>query len=87
MQTEVPWEPVGFELLGEIAETEMIAVGSSIRDVERLRKLYGAGRWRKVKGVATIRLLDGRICAAELHWYEAHGVGRKELKIKRVWDR
>jgi hypothetical protein len=48
-----------------------------------LRKTYGSGRWRKLKGIATISLNDGTICEAELHWYEAHGIGKKEIKIKR----
>lgn len=72
-----------FELAGEITDIETFAVGGSIRELPRLRKLYGPGRWRKRKGNAMIRLLDGTVCRAELHWYEAHGIGRKELKIKR----
>lgn len=59
-------------------------VGSGIRDLKRLRRAYGSGRWRKLKGFATIRLSDGTICQAEVHWYEAHGIGKKELKIKRL---
>lgn len=74
---------VRFEVVGEIAEVETIAVGRSIRDLPRLRKVYGSERWRKMKGVATIRLASGRIRRAEVHWYEAHGIGRKELKRKR----
>ncbi|MBI2360053.1 MAG: hypothetical protein HYV04_14360, partial [Deltaproteobacteria bacterium] len=62
------------------------AVGIGIRDLARLRKRYGPGRWRKVKGIAMIRLRTGRIRRAELHWYEAHGIGRKELKRKRYLD-
>ncbi|MFW6163470.1 MAG: hypothetical protein ACODAJ_11930 [Planctomycetota bacterium] len=72
------------EIIGRIRRPETISVGSSIREVARLRKAYGAGRWRKRKGVATVRLPDGAICEAEVHWYEAHGIGRKELKIKRI---
>jgi hypothetical protein len=72
-----------FEIIGEIADIETIAAGSSIRDIVRLREQYGVGRWRKLKGVARVRLKDGRICLAEIHWYEAHGIGRKKLKIKR----
>ncbi len=75
-----------FELLGKITDVEVIAVGNTIRDIARLRKLYGAGRWRKLKGVATVRLPDGTIYRSELHWYEAHGIGRKELKIKRLLE-
>lgn len=72
-----------FEIVGEITDIEIIAVGSSIRDIARLRRQYGAGRWRKLKGVAMVRLTSGRIRKAEIHWYEAHGIGRKKLKIKR----
>lgn len=71
-----------FEIIGEIASTETIARGRSIRDVARLRKRYGKGRWKKMKGLATVRLEDGTIHTAELHWYEAHGIGKKEFKIK-----
>jgi len=72
-----------FELLGEISDVQTIAIGSAIRDLPRLRRLYGKGRWRKMKGIAQVRLSDGWIVSAELHWYEAHGIGRKELKAKR----
>ena len=75
-----------FELLGEITQIETIAIGRSIRDLARLRKQYGKGRWRKLKGIATIRLSSGRVRRAELHWYEAHGIGRKEIKRKRYLD-
>jgi hypothetical protein len=71
-----------FELVGPIAEIQPIAVGRAIRGLVRLRKRYGGGRWRKLKGIAKVRLLDGTIHTAEIHWYEAHGIGRKELKIK-----
>ncbi|MGD1907735.1 MAG: hypothetical protein ACFB0C_17340 [Leptolyngbyaceae cyanobacterium] len=77
---------MNFEILGDIANIEVIAVGSSIREVERLRKAYGSGRWRKLKGIATINLDDGSTCRAELHWYEAHGIGKKEFKIKRFLE-
>ncbi|MFH7025065.1 MAG: hypothetical protein ACHBN1_06610 [Heteroscytonema crispum UTEX LB 1556] len=73
-----------FEIIGEIANIEIIAIGNSIREIERLRKVYGSGRWRKLKGIATISLSDGTICEAELHWYEAHGIGKKEIKIKYI---
>ncbi|MCD6554990.1 MAG: hypothetical protein J7M16_13385 [Anaerolineae bacterium] len=73
-----------FEVIGEITNVETIAVGGSIREIARLRKVYGAGRWRKLKGIAMVRLFDGTICEAEVHWYEAHGVGKKEIKIKRI---
>jgi hypothetical protein len=73
-----------FEVLGEISEVETFATGSGIREIARLRKLYGRGRWRKRKGIARIRLADGSTHVAELHWYEASGIGRKEFKIKRL---
>jgi len=78
--------PMNFEIIGDITEVETIAVGSSIRDVARLRRTYGKGRWRKLKGVATVRLRSGRVRLAELHWYEAHGIGRREMRRKRYLD-
>jgi len=75
-----------FEVIGEISEIETIAVGRKVRRRALLRKRYGAGRWRKLKGVATVRLADGRLRRAEIHWYEAHGIGRKGFKIKRFLD-
>jgi hypothetical protein len=76
-----------FEVISEIKDIEIIAVGSKIRDLEWLRKTYGSGRWRKLKGFASVRFLDdGEECNAELHWYEAHGIGRKEMKIKDIFD-
>ncbi|WP_448570230.1 hypothetical protein [Trichothermofontia sp.] len=75
-----------FEILGEIRSIETIAIGFGIRECDRLRKAYGPGRWRKLKGVATIRLDDGTISQAELHWYEAHGIGKKEIRIKYIFD-
>jgi len=75
-----------FEIVGEITQIETIAVGNGIHDLPRLRRVYGRGRWRKLKGVALVQLRTGRIRAAELHWYEAHGVGRKEIKRKRYVD-
>lgn len=71
-----------FEVIGEISHIETIASGSGIRDRARLRRQYGPGRWRKRKGVARVRLLDGTIRLAEIHWYEAHGIGRREPKLK-----
>jgi len=73
----------GFEIIGEVASVETIAVGGAIRDLHRLIESYGDGRRRKLKGVATVRLRNGRVRCAEIHWYEAHGVGRRDLKIKR----
>ena len=72
-----------FEIIGRIDEIETIAVAGSIRDLTRLRTRYGRGRWRNLKGVATVRLPDGEIYRAEIHWYEAHGIGRRDFKIKR----
>ena len=72
------------EVLGQISREETIAVGRRIREIERLRRVYGPGRWRKRKGVAKVRLPDGTVRHAEAHWYEAHGVGRKEIKLKRI---
>jgi hypothetical protein len=75
-----------FEIVGEITVVETIASGKGIRDLKRLRRSYGKGRWRKVKGIARIRLMTGRVRLAELHWYEAHGIGKKEIKRKRYLD-
>jgi hypothetical protein len=74
-----------FEIVGEIEQVETIAVGGRIRDNIRLRKQYGEGRWRKLKGIATVRLVEGgELRRAELHWYEAHGIGKRKMKIKRL---
>jgi hypothetical protein len=75
-----------FEVIGEIGQVETIAVGPSIREISRLRKLYGRGSWRKRKGIGTVRLDDGTILLAEVHWYECHGIGRRDIKIKRYID-
>jgi hypothetical protein len=75
-----------FDILGEVTQVKTIAVGPRIRDLPRLEKRYGNGRWRKMKGVATIRLRNGQVRRAELHWYEAHGIGKKEFKRKRYLD-
>ena len=75
-----------FEIIDEIKSIETIAVAGRIRDIMRLRKQYGPGRWRKMKGFAKVRLYSGSIRRAELHWYESHGIGRKKLKIKRLLD-
>ncbi len=77
---------MSFEIIGRITDVETIAVGAAIREVERLRKAYGAGRWRKLKGIATVRLAHETVTSAEVHWYEAHGIGRKEFKIKKLLD-
>jgi hypothetical protein len=73
-----------FEILGEISAIETFATGSGIRELARLRRVYGRGRWRKRKGFAQIRLSDGAVHLAEIHWYEAAGIGRKEFKIKHL---
>ena len=75
-----------FEIIEKVTDVETIAVGSGIRDIWRLQKRYGVGRWRKLKGIAEVRLGSGRICKAEVHWYEAHGIGRKKMKLKRILD-
>ena len=75
-----------FEVIGEIEGIQTIAVAKSIRDLARLRRQFGAGRWRKLIGTATVRLFDGRIKKAEIHWYEAHGIGKRKMKIKRYLD-
>ena len=76
-----------FEVISKIENIETIAVGSRIRDLEWLRKTYGSGRWRKLKGFARVRFLDdGEEFEAELHWYEAHGIGKVEMKIKDLFD-
>lgn len=75
-----------FEIIGEISAIETIAIGNSIRDLARLRKQFGPGRWRKLKGIAQVRLRSGRMRTVELHWYEAHGIGKRKIKIKRYLD-
>jgi hypothetical protein len=77
---------VNFEIVGEIVEIETIAVGGRIRDIMRLRRMFGPGRWRKLKGTAEVKLASGTIRRAEVHGYEAHGIGRKKMKIKRFLD-
>jgi hypothetical protein len=73
-----------FKIIGEIREIKIIAAGLGVRERKRLWKVYGRGSWRKLKGVATLKLNDGIVVSAELHWYEAHGIGKKEYKIKRL---
>ena len=75
-----------FEIVGRIRDVETIAVGGKIRDIMRLRKQFGPGRWRKMKGIAEVWLTDGTIRVAEVHWYEAHGIGKRKLKLKRFVD-
>jgi hypothetical protein len=75
---------VNFEIIGDITEVETITVGNSIHEINRLRKVYGKGRWRKRKGIAMIRLVSGKSYKVEIHWYEASSIGKKEYKIKRI---
>lgn len=76
-----------FEVINKLEDVEIIAVGGNIRDLKWLQKTYGKGRWRKLKGFARIRFLDGgEEFEAELHWYEAHGIGKVEMKIKELLD-
>jgi hypothetical protein len=72
------------EVISEITEIEIIAIGNSIRDLDRLQRKHGRGRWRKLKGLANVRLPDDTTCFAEIHWYEAHGIGKRDIKIKRI---
>ena len=71
------------EVVSEITEIEVIAIGNSIRDLDRLQRKHGRGRWRKLKGLANVRLPDDIICFAEIHWYEANGIGKRDIKVKR----
>ena len=75
-----------FEIVGHISEIETIAVAGRIHDIMRIRKQFGQRRWRKLKGIATVRLTSGRIRKAEVHWYEAHGIGKRKMKIKKLLD-
>jgi len=72
------------EILSEITDIETIAVGRAIRELDRLQRMYGRGRWRKLKGIATVRLPDDTTVLAEIHWYEAHGIGKQDFKVKRI---
>ena len=74
---------MNFRIIGTIDKQEIIATGSKFREINRLKKIYGDGKWRKMKGVAKIEMHDHSVFSAELHWYEAHGIGKKEYKIKR----
>jgi uncharacterized protein with ACT and thioredoxin-like domain len=77
-------DEIGFEILSDISDIETIAAGRGVYIRRHLERTYGKGRWRKMKGIATVQLADGTICEAEMHWFEAHGIGRKDFKIKRV---
>ena len=76
----------GFKLRSEISDVQVIAAGVGVRVRAKLKKAYGSGRWRKLKGAALVELPDGYVVRAELHWYEAHGVGRVNMKVKRFLD-
>ena len=76
----------GFEVLGTVRDVETIATGASVRVRQRLNRVYGRGRWRKRKGHAMVRLNNGMVVEAEVHWFEAHGIGRKDFKIKRLLE-
>lgn len=75
-----------FEIVGQVTDVEVIARGPGVRVLSYLRKAYGRGRWRKLKGTATVRLPNGVLRRVELHWYEAHGVGKKDIRIKHYLD-
>lgn len=75
-----------FEIISEIVSPTTIARGSGIRELKRLRRIYGQGQWRKRKGLATIRLSNGSVHEAEIHWYEATGIGKREFKLKRILE-
>ena len=77
---------MNFEIVGEITSIEAIAVGRRIRILPLLLKRYGKGRWRKLKGIAMVRLFDGTVRLAEVHWFEAHGIGKKKMRIKYFLD-
>lgn len=75
-----------FEILDKIINIKIIAVGNKIREIARLREEFGAGRWRKLKRETTVRLINGKIRRVEIHWYEAHGIGKRKMKIKDYLD-
>ena len=77
---------MNFEIVDEIEDIEIIAVGNTIRDLARLQRRHGKGHWRKLKGVALVRIANSEIRRAEIHWYEAHGIGKRRFKIKRFLD-
>jgi hypothetical protein len=75
-----------FELVGDVADIEIIAVNVGIRELKQLKAQFGGKRWRKLKGVAWVRFPNGEVHQAEVHWYEAHGVGRRKMKVKGRLD-
>jgi hypothetical protein len=76
----------GFKIRSEISDVQVIAAGVGVRVRAKLKKAYGSGRWRKLKGTALVELPDGYVVRAELHWYEAHGIGRRDMKVKRLLE-
>jgi len=78
---------VTFKIIGKIEQIDTIAAGPSVKIRSFLRRTHGRGRWRKMKGIATVRLANGQLRQVELHWYEAHGIGRRDLKIKNYIDK
>ena len=85
-QGDVGESALPLEILGRIANPQAIARGTAIRELRRILRVYGPGRWRKMKGIARVRLPDGSVSLAEVHWYQAHGIGRREFKIKQLLD-
>jgi hypothetical protein len=77
---------MSFKVIGKIDHVEVIATAGGIYDIVRLTRQFGAGRWRKLKGIAHVELIDGRVRLAEVHWYEAHGIGQRKMKIKGFLD-
>jgi hypothetical protein len=76
-------EPKVLEIIGEIESVQTIAVGNAIRELKELERRYGVGRWRKMKGIGVARYADGTVVKGEIHWYEAHGIGKRKIKVKR----
>ena len=76
-----------FQVIGPVSDVRVVAVNRGIRELQRLRKLFGKGRWRKLKGTASVRFANGMTFRAELHWYEAHGIGRRKMKVKQLFER
>ncbi len=74
------------ELISDLTNIEIIAVNLSIRELQKLKKQFGGKRWRKLKGIGFVRFPNGEVRQAELHWYEAHGIGKKKLKVKHILD-
>jgi len=74
-----------YEIIDQIEQVEVIATGKAIRELRRLNKIYGKGHWRKLKGITTVRFEDGSVCKADVHWYEAHGIGKNGFKIKQIF--